>query len=66
LGAAFAEFEMGIVLEEVLRRCELAPITGRPQKVGRRNITLSPKQGTPVTLISRQPAREPAPAPAPA
>ncbi|MGZ5313032.1 MAG: cytochrome P450 [Solirubrobacterales bacterium] len=66
LGAAFAEVEMGIVLEEVLRRCELAPITGRPQKVGRRNITLSPKQGTPVTLISRQPAREPAPAPTPA
>jgi cytochrome P450 len=54
LGAAFAEFEMRVVLEEVLRRCELAPITGRPQKVGRRNITLSPKQGTPVSLLSRQ------------
>jgi cytochrome P450 len=61
LGAAFAEFEMRVVLEEVLGRCELAPIAGRPQRVGRRNITLSPKQGTPVRLLSKQPSsRKPA------
>jgi cytochrome P450 family 135 len=61
LGAAFAEFEMRVVLEEVLGRCEFAPVAGRPQRVGRRNITLSPKQGTPVGLLSKQPtSRKPA------
>jgi len=61
LGAAFAEFEMRVVLEEVLKRCDFAPVAGRPQRVGRRNITLSPKQGTPVRLLSKQPTiRKPA------
>lgn len=60
LGAAFAEFEIRIVLTEVLRRCKLEPLLTGPQHVARRNITLSPKQGTPVRLLSREPAREPA------
>ena len=59
LGAAFAEFEMRIVLREVLTRCELHKASPRPEKIGRRNITLSPKLGTPVVLTARQPAREP-------
>jgi cytochrome P450 len=59
LGAAFAEFEMRIVLREVLTRCELRKASPRPEKIGRRNITLSPKDGTPVLLDARQPAREP-------
>ncbi len=58
LGAAFAEFEMRIVLREVLTRCELHKADPRPEKIGRRNITLSPKQGTPVVLDARHPARE--------
>jgi len=58
LGAAFAEFEMRIVLREVLTRCELHKASPTPERVGRRNITLSPKDGTPVVLSSRQPARE--------
>ncbi len=58
LGAAFAEFEMRIVLREVLTRCELRKADSRPEKIGRRNITLSPKDGTPVVLDARQPARE--------
>jgi len=59
LGAAFAEFEMRIVLREVLGRCELHKADPRPEKIGRRNITLSPKDGTPVVLTARHPAREP-------
>jgi cytochrome P450 len=59
LGAAFAEFEMRIALSEILSRCRLAPAAG-VQHSTRRNITLSPRQGTPVTLLSREPAREPA------
>jgi cytochrome P450 family 135 len=58
LGAAFAEFEMRIVLREVLTRCELHKANPRPEKIGRRNITLSPKDGTPVVLTARHPARE--------
>jgi cytochrome P450 len=58
LGAAFAEFEMRIVLREVLGRCELRKANPRPERIGRRNITLSPKAGTPVVLTARQPARE--------
>jgi cytochrome P450 len=59
LGAAFAEFEMRIVLREVLTRCELRKASPRPEKIGRRNITRSPKDGTPVVLTARRPAREP-------
>jgi cytochrome P450 len=58
LGAAFAEFEMRIVLREVLTRCELHKANPRPEKIGRRNITLSPKDGTPVVMNARHPARE--------
>jgi len=58
LGAAFAEFEMRIVLREVLTRCELHKADPRPEKIGRRNITLSPKAGTPIVLTARHPARE--------
>jgi cytochrome P450 family 135 len=60
IGAAFAEFEMRIVLREVLTRCELRKANPRPERTGRRNITLSPKEGTPVVVTDRQPAREPA------
>ncbi len=60
LGAAFAEFEMRIVLGEILRRCRLELAIAEPQGVARRNVTLSPKQGTPVTLLARDPARVPA------
>jgi cytochrome P450 len=62
LGAAFAEFEMRIVLREVITRCELRKANPRPEKIGRRNITLSPKDGTPVVLTARHPARELLPA----
>ena len=53
LGAAFAEFEMKIVLTEVLRRCDLEPGAARPERVGRRNVTLSPRDGTVVVAAPR-------------
>jgi cytochrome P450 family 135 len=65
LGAAFAEFEMRIVLREVLTRCDLRKASPAPEQTGRRNIPLSPKDGTPVVLEARREAREPA-APVPA
>jgi cytochrome P450 len=58
IGAAFAEFEMRIALREILTRCELHKANPAPEKIGRRNITLSPKAGTPVVVTARHPARE--------
>jgi cytochrome P450 len=60
LGASFAEFEMRIVLREVLTRCDLRKASPAPERTGRRNITLSPRDGTPVVVSARRPAREPA------
>jgi cytochrome P450 len=58
IGAAFAEFEIRIALREVLTRCELHKASPAPEKIGRRNITLSPRAGTPVVVTARHPARE--------
>jgi cytochrome P450 family 135 len=58
IGASFAEFEMRIVLREVLTRCDLRKASPLPEKTGRRNITLSPKHGTPVVVTAIRPARE--------
>jgi len=58
IGASFAEFEMRIVLREVLTRCDLRKADPAPEQTGRRNITLSPRGGTPVIVSARRPARE--------
>ena len=58
LGASFAEFELRIVLRDVLTRCDLRKADPAPERVGRRNITLSPLTGTPVVLSARRAARE--------
>jgi cytochrome P450 len=59
IGAAFAEFEMRIVLREVLTRCELSKASPAPEKISRRNtLILSPRAATPVVLTGRRPARE--------
>ena len=54
IGAAFAEFEMRIVLETILRRADLRPATDRPERMVRRNVTLSPRGGTPAVLVERR------------
>jgi cytochrome P450 len=58
IGASFAEFEMRVVLREVLSRCELRSAARGHEAVGRRNITLSPRRGTPVVVHARRPAAE--------
>ena len=45
LGASFALFEMKIVLEEVLRRFDLATEAGPAERIARRAITFSPRDG---------------------
>ncbi len=61
LGAAFAEFEMRVVLREVLDRCDLRGARSAPERIARRNITFSPRRGTPVIVGERRPAAAPEP-----
>jgi cytochrome P450 len=58
IGGAFAEFEMRIVLREVLARCELRKSDPAPERAARRNVTLSPRDGTRAVLSARHPVRE--------
>jgi cytochrome P450 len=46
LGAAFAEFEMRVVLTELLRRRSLEAVATHAERVTRRNVTFSPLRGT--------------------
>jgi cytochrome P450 family 135 len=55
LGAAFAEFEMRVVLREVLTRCDLGGVRRSPERIARRNVTFSPRHGTPVIVTERAP-----------
>jgi cytochrome P450 len=59
LGAAFAELEMRVVLSAVLGRCDLRPATRTPEKIARRNITLSPRDGARVVLDRRSGRKAP-------
>ncbi|HZL49299.1 MAG TPA: cytochrome P450 [Solirubrobacteraceae bacterium] len=59
LGAAFAEMEMRVVLEAVLRRRALRSVGAHAERVTRRNVTFSPRQGT---LVRSGPRSAPAPA----
>ena len=53
IGAAFAQLEMRVVLRTILRSATLEPATDRPQGIVRRNVTLSPREGTPAVLTGR-------------
>lgn len=50
IGAAFAEYEMRIVLRAILERADLSAPDPKPEKVKVRNITLAPGKGTLVSL----------------
>jgi len=50
LGAAFAQYEMRVVLRTILERAELRAPDPRPEKVRIRNITLAPSEGGRVVL----------------
>jgi cytochrome P450 len=53
IGAAFAQFEMQVVMSTILRRAVLRPATDEPERMVRRNVTLSPRRGTPAILAAR-------------
>jgi cytochrome P450 len=50
LGAAFAQFEMSVVLRELVRRREIAPTTQAPERPYRRAITETPRHDAEVIL----------------
>lgn len=50
LGAAFAIYEMKIVLAQVLSRVALRPAPGQTVRVVRRGVTFAPSAGMPVVL----------------
>jgi cytochrome P450 len=50
IGAAFAEFEMRIVLREIVARAQLRAPDSAPEKVKVRHITLAPGRGARVVL----------------
>jgi cytochrome P450 len=50
VGAAFAEFEMRIILREIVGRAQLRAPDPTPEKVATRHITLAPAKGTQVVL----------------
>jgi cytochrome P450 family 135 len=53
LGAAFAEMELRVAIAEILRRRTLEPASRGPERVGRRNVTFSPRTGTRVLAARR-------------
>jgi cytochrome P450 len=50
IGAAFAEYEMRVILREFIQHAELSVPDPKPEKVKVRNITLAPGKGTRVRL----------------
>ena len=58
IGASFALFEMRLVVRRVFERASLEAVERRTDKVGRRGVTLVPKEG--VRVVQTEPPR-PAP-----
>jgi cytochrome P450 len=54
IGAAFAQLELRVVLETVMRHTVLEPARAEPEQMVRRNVTLAPKHGTPAVLRERR------------
>jgi cytochrome P450 len=53
IGAAFAEYEMRLILREFVERAELRAVDQKPEPVRVRNITLAPAKGTRVILAAK-------------
>ena len=50
LGASFAQFEMAVVLKELVRRWQIRPADPKPERVFRRAITETPRHNAQVVL----------------
>jgi cytochrome P450 len=54
LGAAFADYEMRVVLARLFGRVELEPATDRPVKAELRGFTVAPAGGLPTRVVARR------------
>ncbi len=54
LGAAFAEFEMAVVLRELVRRRRISPATSEPEHSVRSTITNVPSRGAEVFAVPQE------------
>ena len=54
IGAAFAEMEMRVALAEIIGRRTLRPASASAERVARRNVTFSPRDGTRVLATRLQ------------
>jgi cytochrome P450 len=59
LGASFAQFEMKVVLREVISRFELRAGTSRPERRVRRAIVFAPSRGGEIVAVRRHGVRAP-------
>ncbi len=50
LGASFAQFEMAVVLKELVKRHQIRPANPKPERVFRRAITETPRHNAEVIL----------------
>jgi cytochrome P450 len=57
IGAAFATYQMKIVLAQILSRVELKPVPGYTARLERRSIAFAPSRGLPVVVASRRTGR---------
>jgi cytochrome P450 family 110 len=53
VGAAFATYQMKIVLAQILSRVELKPVPGYAARLERRSIAFAPSRGLPVMVANR-------------
>ena len=54
IGAAFAMYEIKLVLAELLRHYRFRLVDGAPERAVLRNVTLGPAKGVPMMLESKQ------------
>ena len=54
VGAAFAQYEMRVIMRTILQRTELRAPDPEPEKVRLRNVTLAPGKGARVELVARR------------
>jgi len=54
IGAAFASYEMAIVLGTIIKRYELELVDSKPVVPKRRNVTIGPSSGVPIRVLSNR------------
>jgi len=54
VGAAFAQYEMRVILRTILERTELRAPDPQPERIKLRNVTLAPGKGGLVSLVARR------------